>query len=148
MKRVISLIYVRYIVVGGVVGLLSLFLRELIDYAFEASTGMRYGASVAFSYAVGVVVSFYLHRVVTFSADRSVSTFHFFGRFTVVALVSGSATSFAAAVLVQWSSFGNAFGSYRAMAAFAIAALGVSAISYCANAKFVYAGGRGASEPR
>ena len=62
--------YLRYIIVGAVVGVLTILLRELFALILPADTPAYYALSVVMAYMVGIFCSYYGHRNVTFSARQ------------------------------------------------------------------------------
>jgi hypothetical protein len=58
--------YTRYFVVGSILGVLILVLRETIARAFSADTPINYALSIIIVYAVRIVLGYNAHRRLTF----------------------------------------------------------------------------------
>ncbi len=125
--------YARFLFIGGVVGLFSLACRELIGRGLGDSTELRYSISVLTAYVAGIVLSFCLNRALTFRS-RVTSTWSRFPAFVAVACTGMLLTWLLALSLRHLDGLEGLFGRYSATAAFAVATLLATLITYPLNA--------------
>jgi len=130
--------YSRYILIGGLVGITTVALREAIAAYISVDTPKTYLFSILLVYALGIIVSFILHRTITFNIGTEDNRWYMFGRFIIVALIGAVSTSLLAVLLRYWLGFNLLFGRFGASIAFAAAACASSIITYWANAQFVF----------
>jgi len=132
--------YGRYFVIGGLVGVMTLLLREGIA-RITGDTPSRYLLSVLAAYAIGILVSFLLHKHLTFR-ERLATPAHPLHsallRFTLIALI-GMALTGGLAVGVRYLLVLDAiFFAYSGAVAFVIASLLTSVVTYVLNARLSF----------
>jgi putative flippase GtrA len=127
--------YLRFLFVGGAVGLISLLVREALGYLMGDASPVRYSISVIAAYAIGVLISFALNRTFTFEGRGNWSRLP---RFTAVALI-GIGVSWVFAVLLRYGLPADRwFGARAPTAAFAASAVLTSLVTYPLNALLVF----------
>ena len=127
--------YVRFLCVGGAVGLVSVLARELLARLIGDSTPLRYSASVIVAYGIGILLSFAINRTFTFGGRHGWSRLP---RFIALALV-GMGLSWVFSLLLRYGlSTDRWFGTYGPMAAFGASAVLASLFTYPLNAKLVF----------
>lgn len=133
--------YLRYIIVGAVVGVLTILIRELFALVLPADTPAYYALSVTMAYMVGIVCSYYGHRNVTFSARQLVGGHsEAFTRFTVIA-VAGLLATTAISMLIRYGfPVDRLLGKYAGSFAFALATFLASILTYSLNSTFTFTG--------
>ena len=130
--------YAKFLAVGTFVGLVTVGLRELIGRILGADNATYYSLSVVLAYAVGIVLSYALNRRATFGADSSSATVTAFVLFTAIALL-GTASTWAFSLLIRYGAHLSVLlGNFAAAAAFALAAVVSTLITYPLNARFVF----------
>lgn len=130
--------YGRFFIVGTVVGLSAIGLRELIAIALPSDTPLYYSLSVLIVYVLGVLASYVLHHGFTFQSSRDLHSVTVFLPFVVVAFV-GAASTWALSVFFRYGlEFGELFGRLGGAAAFALAATLSSVFTYMLNALLVF----------
>ena len=133
--------YLRYIIVGAVVGVLTILLRELFALILPEDTPVYYALSVVMAYVVGIVCSYFGHRNVTFSARQLVGGHSgAFTRFTVIAIAGLLATT-AMSMLIRYGfPVDRLLGEYAGGFAFALATFLASILTYSLNSTFTFTG--------
>jgi len=133
--------YLRYIIVGAVVGVLTVLLRELFALMLPADTPVYYALSVMMAYVIGIVCSYYGHRNVTFSARQLVDGHgEAFTRFTLIAIAGLLATT-AMSILIRYGfPVDKLLGEYAGGFAFALASFLASVLTYSLTSTFTFAG--------
>jgi putative flippase GtrA len=130
--------YARFFIVGTVVGLLTIGLRELIALALPSDTPLYYSLSVLVVYALGTLASYVLHHGFTFESSQDLRNVNVFLPFVFVGLV-GAASTWALSLFFRYGlEFGEHFGRLDGAAAFALAAVLSSALTYMLNALLVF----------
>jgi putative flippase GtrA len=130
--------YRRFFLVGTVVGLLAIALRELVALGLPADTPTYYSISVITVYAFGIVLSYVLQHRITFKADLRKSTWRRLSAFITVALVGALASWLLSLSLRYGLGFDKLFGRLSGSLAFAVAAVSSSVLTYALNALFVF----------
>lgn len=136
------LTYLRYAVIGGIVGVFAVIARELIGAALPADTPEYYALSVAIVYAVGILASYAGHRRFTFrhvdmtnrTTARSLSAF------TFIALFGLACTTGLSVVIRYMFPAVEYLGDFSAPFSFALATVITSVITFSLNAKYSYFG--------
>ena len=130
--------YARFFLVGAAVGLSAIALRELIALALPSDTPVYYSASVLIVYTIGIAASYILHHGFTFRSDDNLRNPAVFLPFVTVAL-AGAASTWGLSLLFRYGlGFGELFGPLGASAAFALATLISSLVTYTLNALLVF----------
>ena len=130
--------YVRFLVVGLIVGVIAVALRELITRALPADTPAYYSLSVIVVYAGGILLSFALHSRYTFGVGPRVDSSAGLAPFTAVALVGALATWLVSLICRYGLGFDRLFGDVSGSAAFAVGAVAASLLTYSLNAHMVF----------
>ena len=133
--------YLKYFVVGAVVGVFTILLRELFALMLPADTPIFYAFSVVMAYAVGIVCSYYGHRNVTFSARQLVGK-HItaFTRFTFIAVAGLLATTTMSLLIRYGLPVESLLGEYAGGFSFALATFLASILTYSLNSAFTFKG--------
>lgn len=133
--------YTRYFVVGAIVGVLTVALRELFAYMLPADTPVYYALSVVLAYTVGIVCSYYGHHNVTFRMQEAVGGHATaFTRFAFIAIAGLLATT-AMSMLIRYGfSMDRLLGKYAGSFAFALATILASLLTYSLNSAFTFKG--------
>ena len=131
--------YFRYLVVGGIVGLLAIVAREILAYMLQDASPGYYLISIIIIYAGGIVASFYGHFHVSFShvKDKS-ATLTSMIKFTLVALASMGLTATLSYQIRYSLGLEAVFGSLLPSFAFGMAALTASLLTYSLNARYIF----------
>ncbi len=132
--------YARFLIIGALVGVVSVGCRELTGYLLAADTAGSYSVSVAVAYTVGIVLSFLLNRRFTFGGDDGSRNWRIFSRSAAIAVVGLVATWLLALVLRYGTHLDARIGSAAKLVAFVAAALLSSLLTYPLNARFVFGG--------
>jgi putative flippase GtrA len=139
--------YARFLAIGGVVGAITVGCRELIGFLLGADEPFRYSVSVLTAYAIGIVLSFLINRRHTFRDIGRSPKWASFLRFVLVAILGLFLTWLLALTIRYETSWLIAPGKYSASAAFVLAALISTAITYPLNALLVFRSFRRTNEP-
>lgn len=132
--------YLRYFSVGMFVGLATVAMREVIAALLPSDTPMFYSISIIVVYAFGIALSFQMQRRITFGGTQAnQATRQRVSRFFAVAIGGALATWLLALVLRYGLGFDGIFGRYGPTAAFIIAAVAASVLTYALNALLVFA---------
>jgi putative flippase GtrA len=129
--------YSRFLVVGGIVGVLTICCREVIAYILGSDTPVLYSVSVVCAYGIGIATSFFLNSRFTFTASGGFKWAKF-ARFTAIALLGMLSTWLLSLTLRYTLKLHVVFGDASAGIAFAIATLLSSMITYPLNAAVVF----------
>jgi putative flippase GtrA len=130
--------YARFLVIGFIVGVIAIVLRELIGRALPADTPGYYSLSVIVVYAIGILLSFALHSRYTFEVKAAALRCDGLVPFTAVALVGALATWLVSLVCRYGLGFDRLFGDLAGSAAFAVGAVAASLLTYSLNAHLVF----------
>jgi len=130
--------YLRFILVGGAVGLITVAARELTGRALGADSEWHYSASIVLAYALGIVCSFLLNHHVTFARESGSPAWSTFGRFIGIALVGMLVTWLLAFALRYGLPLDALLGDFARPVAFAAATLIGSLGTYPLNALLVF----------
>jgi len=132
--------YGRYFVIGGLVGVMTLLLREGIA-RIAGDTPALYLLSVLIAYAIGILISFLLHRYLTFR-ERLATPAHPLNsallRFSLIALLGMALTAGMAMAVRYLLALDAVFFAYSGAAAFVIASLLTSVVTYALNARLSF----------
>jgi putative flippase GtrA len=130
--------YRRFFLVGTVVGLLAIALRELIAAALPADTPLFYSISVIVVYVFGILLSYVLQHRFTFKVDLGTSDWRRLTSFIAVALI-GALTTWLLSLIFRYElGFDRIFGLLSGSIAFGVAALSSSVLTYALNALVVF----------
>ena len=130
--------YVRFLVSGAVVAVVTIACRELIASVLAADTAPYYSLSVVLAYAIGVVLSFQINQRFTFQANTGARDWSGFFVFVGIAL-AGMASTWALSLTLRYGlGLQAVLGDTSAAVAFAAAALLSSAITYPLSALLVF----------
>lgn len=130
--------YLRFLLVGGVVGLLTVAARELLGRALGADSEWHYSVSIALAYALGIICSFLLNHRFTFAQKSDSRDWPAFIRFVGVAVFGMLVTWLLALVLRYGLQLDAILGDFARPAAFAAATLIGSLATYPLNAWLVF----------
>lgn len=130
--------YARFLTTGGAVGALTVACRELIGWLLGADDPARYSISIVTAYAIGIVLSFIINRRYTFRYAGRLGVWASFLRFLGVAL-AGLLLSWSLSLTLRYeTSWAIEPGRFSALAAFAIATILSSAVTYPLTATVVF----------
>jgi putative flippase GtrA len=129
--------YSRFIVVGGLVAVITIACRELIGYLLGVDTPLRYSMSVVAAYGLGIVLSFVLNSQFTF-ASKCGYGWSRFGRFVAIAIFGMFLTWLLSIAFRYGLRLQSVFGDASAGFAFATAAFLSSVLTYPLNAVLVF----------
>jgi putative flippase GtrA len=130
--------YGRFFIVGTIVGLLAIALRELIAAVLPADTPKYYSISIIAVYVFGILLSYVLQHRITFRESIEESTWRRLTSFIAVALIGALTTWLLSLSLRYGVGFDNIFGRLSGSLAFAIAAVSSSVLTYVLNALIVF----------
>ena len=130
--------WLRYMAVAAVVGLITVGLREIIAFALQSDTPSRYGISVFLAYCCGVVLNYAGQARFTFGGRRNPQAAASFALFAVFATFSAALTALVSRLLRYGAAFDEVFGRLGPAAAFAVATLAVSAVSFTLASRYVF----------
>tara|TARA_R110002072_G_scaffold302722_1_gene487958 strand:- start:6832 stop:7257 length:426 start_codon:yes stop_codon:yes gene_type:complete len=132
--------YLKYFVIGGIVGLAAILSREGIAILLPADTPEYYALSISIVYAIGILASYVGHRRVSFShVDmEGQSTAVSMTTFTAIAIFGLVCTTFLSVCIRFLFPVEEIFGSFDGAASFAIATLITSIITYFLNARHTF----------
>jgi putative flippase GtrA len=134
----VSAEFATYVAVGIVVGLITVGLRAIFAALLPKDTAFFYSVSVVAAYAVGVCISFALQRRITFSRATVDQAAKCFGLFVGIAMI-GTIATWAMSLMFRYVLlFDSLFGDLGATAAFVLAAVLTSMLTYSLNAKIVF----------
>lgn len=136
--------YSRFLVIGTIVGLITLAGRELIAVMLGPDTPVRYGASVTLAYALGIVLSFAVNGRFTFGR-RGRADWSRLPRFAAIAMLGLVTTAVLSVAFRYGLPLDRWLGAWAAPFAFGFAALCASALTYPLTAVCVFA--RASLEP-
>jgi putative flippase GtrA len=130
--------YARFLVIGAFVGLITVGCRELIARILVTDNAAYYSLSVVLAYALGIVLAYTLNRRHTFDQRETSATCSRFALFALIALL-GAFCTWLLSLLLRYGMHLNALlGEHAAAAAFALAALLSTLVTYPLNARFVF----------
>jgi putative flippase GtrA len=130
--------YVRFLVSGAVVAVITIACRELIGSLLGADTALYYSVSVVLAYAIGIVLSFVINQRFTFQTTAASRDWSKFLVFVGIAL-AGMASTWALSLTLRYGlGLEAALGDISAGVAFALAALLSSALTYPLSALLVF----------
>jgi putative flippase GtrA len=135
----ISRRYLTFVIVGVVVTAATVAFRAVLGRVVGDESQTLYALSIIAAYVFGIALSYVLHRSITFKQSTSAPRKSIV-KFVLVQLVGMQATV-GLSVLLRWA-FGLGLTSpeFVKSAAFAMAALATSLLTYTLNARFVFAG--------
>ena len=128
--------YSRYFIVGSVVGVSAVILRELIALLAEDKVGFYLG-TVLFAYAYGTIISFFLHKIFTFKKHLEANNkqLHFY-TFTIVAITGMFLTGAFSLLFRYGCHLDSLIPRYSGGCAFILAALTSSACTYYLHIRY------------
>jgi putative flippase GtrA len=132
--------YLRFLVVGGSVGLLTLGAREVVGLGLGTDTRQHYSISVVLAYALGMGCSFLLNHRFTFGGRAGSRSWPSFARFIGIALVGMLLTWVLSFALRYGLRLDALIGDFARTAALAAATLLSSGATYPLNAWLVFGG--------
>jgi putative flippase GtrA len=130
--------YMRFLLVGGMVGLLTIAVRELLGRALGADSEWHYSFSIVLAYALGIVCSFLLNHRFTFGQGSDSRDWRSFVRFISVAVLGMLVTWLLALALRYGLQLDAVLGDFARPVAFATATLIGSLATYPLNARLVF----------
>lgn len=134
--------YARFLLVGALVGILTVGCRELIGRILIVDTRLTFTVSVVLAYAFGITVSFLLNRRFTFDGQGTSHNAGTFLRFVAIALVGLVLTWLLSFTFRYAANLDAQIGPAAKPTAFAVAALLASLLTYPLNARFVFGSAR------
>lgn len=131
--------YIKYILVAGVVGVITIALRYIIGLLLGEDTAMNYAISGLCAYACGVSLSYFGQSRFTFrhTANTQSSLRRFVG-FVLISISTSLLAVLLSNLLRYQLGFDMIFGLLSPDIAFAFAVLLTSLISYSLNAVFIF----------
>jgi putative flippase GtrA len=134
------LIFLRYAIIGAIVGISAAVGREIIAMAFPADTPGYYALSVSLVYVFGILASYSGHRKVTFGhVDmKHQSTARSMTNFTVIALLGLLCTTGLSVTIRYFFPVDDFFGSLGGAFSFILATLIASVITFSLNARHTF----------
>jgi putative flippase GtrA len=133
--------YFIYCIVGAVIGLTAVIVRELLDCILPSEIPLYYGLSVMIVYAGGIIAGYYAHSKYTFR-KRTVAGLH--GRsflvFILIAVFGMFLTAALALMFMYVLDFNRIFQQAGAAISFVIAVVLVSVVTYGLNVRFTFSG--------
>lgn len=124
--------YVRFLIVGGIVGLFSLAVRQVVGWLAGEATQADYSVSVLIGYAAGILLSFVLNRAITFNGGSWAK----FPAFVAIALI-GMAVTWGLSVAIRFGLPLEAFGAFAGTIAFGVATVLATGVTYPLNARLL-----------
>lgn len=131
--------YCKYFVIGSIVGVSAIVVREIIGILLPADTPAFYILSVILVYAGGILASFYGHYRVTFAhIMHKRAVLESIGKFTVIAIIGMIITA-----LLSWQiryalGLERVFGKMLPAFAFGSATVIASLVTYSLNSRFTF----------
>jgi putative flippase GtrA len=129
--------YFRFLIVGGIVGLITIACREVIGYLLPADTPVFYSLSVVAANGIGTALSFMLNRRYTFSSSN-VTGWSKFAGFAAIAVLAMVSTWLLSLGIRYGLKLHVLFGDFAPGVAFAVATLISSLITYPLNACLIF----------
>jgi putative flippase GtrA len=129
--------YSVYFIIGGIVGITAIVLREGIAWLIGDSP-TYYALSVSLVYMFGILLSFILHRNFTFKEQKTPFYLAQFYSFILVAILGMLLTVSISIALRYLLHFDTIFNHYSGAISFCLAALTASVFSYYLNARFSF----------
>ena len=134
-------IYCKYFLVGAVVGITAILVREVIAFLLPADTPFFYGLSVVLVCIGGIVAAYIGHLKVTFShVDCPLHAFIPTLNFTLIAILGLVTTTLLSLALRYILPLELVVGEFKPTVAFALATIIASFITYPLNARFTFTG--------
>lgn len=132
--------YLKYLVIGAIVGVLCVGGREVIALLLPADSPEYYALSVAVVYCFGILASYIGHRTVSFShVDmEGQSTAGSMFTFTVIAIIGLLCTTVLAVAIRFLLPMDEMFGVFGGGLSFAIATLLSSIVTFILNARHTF----------
>jgi putative flippase GtrA len=139
--------YARFLTIGGLVGLLTIGVRELVGSALPGDGPLGYSVSIVIAYCVGILSSFELNRRFTFRSSAPSQQRDELPSFIACAIV-GLVVTWALSLLLRYGlALDAAIGRLARPVAFATATLLASLLTYFLNARFVFRSRPAANAP-
>jgi putative flippase GtrA len=129
--------YMRFIVVGAFVGIVTIGCRELIGFLLDGDTRQNFTISVLLAYSVGIALSFLLNRRFTFGRAEPAGV-KAFVRFLAVVLLGLASTTLLAVTLRYGTHLDVLIGALARPVALGAATVLSTLITYPLNARFVF----------
>ena len=131
--------YFRYLVVGAVVGVLTISARELLALVLPGDSPGYYLLSVILVYTGGIIASFIGHFHVSFShvQDKRASLNSMY-KFTLVALAGMAVTTVLSYQICYNLGLDTLLGPFLPSFAFGAATLIASLLTYSLNARYTF----------
>ena len=132
-------IYGKYLIVGAIVGVLTILVREAIAAILPGDTPVFYALSASSAYLFGILASYYGHRKVSFSHAKPVGgLMNSLGRFTLIAILGLITTTVLSIFFRYGLPFEKLLGRYEPTFAFAFATFVASVLTYSLNATYTF----------
>jgi putative flippase GtrA len=129
--------YARFLVVGGITGVITIGCRELIAFLLPSDSPGFYSLSVVCANSIGTAINFVLNRQYTFST-AGVTGWSRFGGFAVVAVIAMLSTWGLSVAIRYGLKLDAMLGEFAGGCAFAVATLLTSLITYPLNASVIF----------
>jgi putative flippase GtrA len=130
--------YLRFLVVGTFVGVITVGCRELIGHLLAEDTPRNYTISIAVAYTIGMALSFLLNHRFTFDGDGKSRNWRVFFRFAAIASVGIVTTWILSLALRYGTNLDALIGPAAKPAAFAAATVLSTFLTYPLNSRFVF----------
>ena len=132
--------YTRFLVIGAGIGIITVGCRALIGAVLGPDDAVRYSISVVMAYAGGILLSFLVNGRYTFRDRATNARWSSLPAFVLVALAGLLSTWCLSLVIRYETGSWIVLGKYSATAAFAIATLLSTGLTYPLNALVVFRG--------
>jgi len=129
--------YTRFFAAGSVAALATIACRELVALGLTGDSVVGYSLSVVAAYSIGIVLGFELNRRFTVG-DRDGAQWTRLPAFASVACVGLATTTLLSIAFRYGLGLDRPLGRFAAPAAFAVATLCASAITYPLTAMWVF----------
>lgn len=131
--------YIIYCIVGTVIGVVAVVVRELLEFLLPHENPVYYGLSVMIVYAGGIIAGYYGHRKYTFGMSGAKNSHErSFPVFALIAVFGMILTTLLAMPLMYVLEFRILFQRAGGAISFATAVITVSIVTYSLNARFAF----------
>lgn len=128
---------IRFLLVGGFVGVMTLLFRESFGFVLGDSDLWRYGSTIVLAYAIGVVTAYYLHGRLTFRTRQRRTPKTMF-RFIAVSIVCAIAAALFSAAIRNYLLIDWLYKPWSSSFAFALGSIGAAIVSYLLMKVYVF----------
>ena len=128
----------KYFFIGGVVGVITLIVREIIAFMLGKDNPGLYLLSILLAYTIGTIINYLLQRIFTFKINKSSFDWVTFLNFSLVSVLGAVVTSIFSFIYRYCLNFDYIFLNYSATIAFGMASITASVFTYSTNALFTF----------